>query len=211
MTWAGASSELLVVTMLACSPAASRPPVETTNHAPKAEDDACRALCEEEAHCGDGAKGCLPSCTHVATLLKPGVVARISACRHATLATSCYGKDSAFTHGDLLSDARCFREGAAPFAADTSNRRNWATASCDRMLRCQQPDPAPSARKICIEASTNPGDEEDREAMTVVDALRDDVVKGWAECLAKGACPAPGQADSVEERCVLVALGKAAP
>jgi hypothetical protein len=200
-----------VAVLLACSNSAPRPPVDAKPAAPTADDEACRALCDDEARCGDATKGCVATCTRTVAILKPGVVARIASCRHATLATSCYGKDTAFTHGDLLSDARCFREGAAPFAADASNRRNWATASCDRMLRCQQSDPAPQARKICIDVSTNPAEEDDREAMTVVDALRDEVVKGWADCLAKGACPPIGSPDSVEEQCVLAALGKGTP
>jgi hypothetical protein len=206
---ARACSAVLIAAVVACNNGGGpRSPVGPAKNAPSGDETACGALCDDEARCGDATKGCLAACTRTAALLKAGVVERIADCRRASLEANCYGKDSAFTHGDLLSDARCFREGAAPFAADASNRRNWATASCDRMLRCQQTDPSPAARKLCIDASTNPAEEEDREAMTVVDALRDEVVKGWADCLAKGACPAPGKADAVEEQCVLAALGK---
>jgi hypothetical protein len=124
------------------------------------------------------------------------------------LKTTCAGPKTAFTRGDLLADTRCLHEALGATKATKDNRRAWSEASCDRMLRCQATDDVDvdAVRPLCVAATMDPKEQDEREAMLVVDALQPGVIAHWNACLAAGACPAPGKNDDVAEQCLAAAL-----
>ncbi len=176
----------------------------------------CIALCDDEARCGDVAPTCRSTCARESGIFQASVTERVVACRKDSLATNCYGKSSAFTHGDLLADGRCFGIAAAAVGKGEDNRRRFADASCMRMLRCQVsgPPPGPEVRKECVELTIHPpdgGEADEREAMMVLDALRPEVVTTLGGCLHDAPCPAPGKSDSAGDACLLAAIGRSDP
>ena len=176
---------------------------------PPSTETSCARLCTDEARCGASEPGCLGTCARDAKRLRPGVAARIVECRRSALATACAGTVTAFTRGDLLADPRCLAIAAAPLGGDERNRRAWAEASCDRMLRCQAANGA-DVRAICVASTMHPSPQDEQEAMLVVDVLDPKVIARWTHCLAAGACPAAGQSDAAAERCLVEALERAA-
>jgi hypothetical protein len=195
---------VVCVVCVACSASKPAPVV-----APAIDDSPCGRLCADEARCGatpnDGS--CRKTCTRDETILRADVIAAIVACRIDALKSTCAGPKTAFTRGDLLADTRCLANALAIAHTTKDNRRAWSEASCDRMLRCQASGvDVESVRPACVAATMDPKEQDEREAMLVVDALKPSVIARWSACLEKGACPAPGKNDDVAESCLAEAL-----
>jgi len=177
------------------------------------DDSACGRLCADEARCAATAatpeKGaCRTTCARDEKILRAEVIDAVVACRIDALKTTCAGPKTAFTRGDLLADTRCLKVALDATQATTDNRRAWSEASCDRMLRCQASDDVDvdAVRPMCVAATMDPKEQDEREAMLVVDALQPAVIARWNTCLAGGACPAAGKNDDVAEQCLAAAL-----
>lgn len=179
----------------------------STIHPPPADDSPCARLCDDEARCGSTEKSCRSACARDEAILRSSVVADVVDCRTAALKTTCVGPRTAFSRGDLFADTRCLSVATQRSKVGDGNRRAWSEASCDRMLRCQTKDAdVDHVRPICVASTMAPKEQEEKEAMLVVDALRPEVIARWSECLTKGACPQAGKADAVAEACLAQAL-----